>query len=190
MGRYWRRNYLINSRFQLRWALFIAVLGAFIATSFASFLWSSLNDQKGLLAELMRTNENTLGATENVEVLLLNMPETTAKDAAEFRVRFEKQLQSLEDSNQIRANMIEENARLRPYLVAFVVFLFVSLFLLGIFVTHRIAGPMYVIKTQLATYRATGAITPRSLRRGDEFQEVYDELQQALGKTSQGDEKK
>ena len=44
-----------------------------------------------------------------------------------------------------------------------------------------VSGPLYVIKKQLETYRATGRIESRPIRRGDEFQEIYAELVQALG---------
>jgi signal transduction histidine kinase len=49
-------------------------------------------------------------------------------------------------------------------------------FLIGIFISHRIAGPMYKMQNYLINYRAGDIDHPLNFRDGDNFQEVADEL--------------
>ncbi|MBI5508230.1 MAG: hypothetical protein HY903_05705 [Deltaproteobacteria bacterium] len=175
-----RRRYLIDSRFQLRWTALIALGGGFIATLFASFLWISLADQDTLVKSSMAAEQSLRAASDDVSILLLNMPETTAIEAEQLRSHIETQAKSSAESRRLFTEMLEKNERARCALMIFVVLLVLGLFAWGIFVTHRIAGPMFVIKKQLATFRETGSIETRPLRKGDEFHDVYEELRQAL----------
>jgi hypothetical protein len=176
-----RRKYMVNSRFQLRWSLLAAVSGGFIAAFFASWLWMAFDQQTSMLGQLMESDKRMRSATEDIMVLLINMPETTAKDAKALRTKFDTQLERYAESSRVREEMIVRVAGLRPFLIGFVVFLVVFLFVWGLFVTHRIAGPIYVFKSQLVAFREKGAIAERNLREGDEFQDVYEEMQRALG---------
>ncbi len=176
-----RRKYLINARFQLRWTGFIAGVGGIIAALFTVLLWMSLGEQDVLLTDAVAADQKLRSTTEDVAILLLNMPETTAEEAQNLRGRFENQAKSYAGSAEIKQNMLERNVRTRIYLVFFVLLIAASLFVWGIIVTHRIAGPLYVIKAQLHAFRTKNTISPRSLRRHDEFQDVYDELKLTLG---------
>ncbi len=52
----------------------------------------------------------------------------------------------------------------------------ILVFIVSIFMTHKIAGPMYKLKNHLADIRSGDAITPLSFRRGDHFHDVADEV--------------
>ncbi len=56
-------------------------------------------------------------------------------------------------------------------------------FLFFIFLTHKIAGPIYKIKKELQTFRKTHIYTPIILRKGDYFSELSEILN---GLLSQG----
>ena len=49
-------------------------------------------------------------------------------------------------------------------------------FLVSIFMTHKIAGPMYKLKNHLADIRLGEAISPLAFRKGDHFHDVADEV--------------
>lgn len=176
-----RRNYLINPRFQLRWSLLIGTVGGFIAAVLVSMFWVALADHDAVLESAMRAETSLQEAAGDVGVLLLNMPETTPEEAQALRKSLDAQTTSYESSLRAKRELLEHNARLRWRLGGFVVLVIIGLFGWGIIVTHRIAGPMYVIKQQLTAYRSNGSIEPRVLRRGDEFRDVYEELRAALG---------
>jgi hypothetical protein len=176
-----RRIYIINPRFQLRWTLVIALVGGLIATAFSGWLWSALDEHDVLIKASIKADQELRNASEDVAVLLLNMPETTSKEADELHARLDTQGQSSRTSVVAKNALLARNQHMRELLIVFVALIVVALFVWGVFVTHRIAGPLYVIKKQLEAYRSTGTVAPRPIRRHDEFHDLYDELMQALG---------
>lgn len=60
------------------------------------------------------------------------------------------------------------------FLIQFVFILIV--FVVFIFVTHKIAGPMYKLKNHLIDIRHGDPITPINFRNGDHFQDVAEEV--------------
>lgn len=61
---------------------------------------------------------------------------------------------------------------------AFVLFN-VLLFFLGVFITHRMAGPIFVFRRYLLALSEGRVPVIRQLRRGDEFRELHEALQAA-----------
>lgn len=59
------------------------------------------------------------------------------------------------------------------YLAVFVIILIVALFIWGILITHKVAGPIYYISTLLDSITKEKLPSPRPLRKGDEMQEFY-----------------
>jgi len=175
-----RRTYLINPRFQLRWTLLIALTGGLIATAFSTWLWTALDEHDVLIKASIKADQELRSASEDVAVLLLNMPETTAKEADELHARFDTEGRTAQTSIDAKTKLLSRNEHMRLLLVGFVALIFGALVIWGIIVTHRIAGPLYVIKKQLETYRATGTIESRPIRKKDEFHDIYNELVQAL----------
>lgn len=49
-------------------------------------------------------------------------------------------------------------------------------FIIAIFMTHKIAGPMYKLKNHLSDIREGEEITPLEFRRGDHFHDVAEEV--------------
>lgn len=49
-------------------------------------------------------------------------------------------------------------------------------FIVFIFITHKVAGPLYKLKNHLAQIREGKAITPLTFREGDHFQDVAEEV--------------
>jgi methyl-accepting chemotaxis protein len=60
------------------------------------------------------------------------------------------------------------------YLAGFVVVMAVALFFWGIFITHRVAGPIFIISRYLREIGEGEAPRTRPLRRGDELKEFFD----------------
>lgn len=52
----------------------------------------------------------------------------------------------------------------------------ILVFIVSIFMTHKIAGPMYKLKNHLADIRLGDGIAPLTFRRGDHFHDVADEV--------------
>ncbi len=77
-------------------------------------------------------------------------------------------------------------------LIAYLVFIQVVItflvFILFIFFTHKIAGPLYKLKNHLAEIRAGRPISPLTFRDGDYFQDVAEEVSLFLESVAQNQE--
>ena len=87
------------------------------------------------------------------------------------------------DANQrFQANLgksrdIQQNIRIVLYfLIIMTVVQTIVIFSLSISLTHRISGPMYVMSKYLKELREGKDICMRPLRKGDEFQNFYNEF--------------
>lgn len=168
-----RRKRIVDGRFQIRWAMRIAMAGAVTATVFSVLLWRALQAQNAVLRESVEANQAVHEIALDVGVLFLNLPGTTEEEAQQINARLEDSKRGFERS---RRNFIDHLLLQRWIalgLVAFVMVLAGILFAWGILVSHRVAGPMFVIKRTLERFHADGTVESRSLRRGDEFQDVY-----------------
>lgn len=75
------------------------------------------------------------------------------------------------------AQLIETSRKeLIFYLVLIQIVITGLVFLIFIFITHKVAGPIYKLKNHLANIRAGHAITPISFRTGDNFHDLADEV--------------
>ena len=54
------------------------------------------------------------------------------------------------------------------------------LFIFSIFLSHKIAGPMYKLRRHLEEIREGGEVKPIHFRKGDNFQEIADEVNRTL----------
>lgn len=74
----------------------------------------------------------------------------------------------------------EKIAATRNELIIYLVFIQVVItiltFIAFIFITHKIAGPLYKLKNHLASIREGQPITPLTFRGGDHFQDVAEEV--------------
>lgn len=60
------------------------------------------------------------------------------------------------------------------YLIGFVVVMALALFTWGIFMTHRVAGPIFIIARYLGQLGSGQVPQTRPLRKGDELKEFFD----------------
>lgn len=79
---------------------------------------------------------------------------------------------------ELADRLAEDDGRLRMKLVVSWVVLVTALFALGILATHRIVGPLYVVDRYLARIIAGEPVRFRPLRKGDEFQELFERVQE------------
>ncbi len=71
------------------------------------------------------------------------------------------------------------------YLVGFVVVMALVLFIWGIFITHRVAGPIFIISRYLRQLGQGDVPQTRPLRKGDELKEFFDTFSGMLNSLKQ-----
>jgi len=178
--RHKRRRYLIDRRFQLRWALTITLAGGLTAAVLSSLLWLSIDRQNELLAQAIEMDQQLQKESKDAIVLLLNMPGTTATEAKKHKQRFKEISRRTESSSKIKTELMGRNRWLRYWLIGFVIVLTGGLFIWGVYLTHRVAGPLFVIRRHLETLQEEGTVDTRPLRKHDELKHFYRELCEVL----------
>jgi hypothetical protein len=113
-------------------------------------------------------------------VLLANMPDRTEEERQRYTKRFDEIDEQFEASKNTKAQLISGARRVRYYVIIFVALIGACLFVLGIYLTHKIAGPLYVIRRNIERLESEGQVLARPLRKGDEFQEEYNAIRTAL----------
>lgn len=96
------------------------------------------------------------------------------------KVRENSELAGLTDdpamAAQLSAELEAEDRKVLMMLVGLWLLLVVLLGVVGILATHRIVGPIYVVDRYIQRITQGEAVHPRPLRRGDEFQSLYNHV--------------
>ena len=77
---------------------------------------------------------------------------------------------------ELPENILGAKNNLIMYLVFIQLVITLLTFIVFIFITHKIAGPLYKLKNHLAQIREGHPITPLTFRNGDHFHDVAEEV--------------
>jgi flagellar basal body-associated protein FliL len=179
-----RRKYLINPQFQIKWTFIITLVGVISAAVFATLFWLSINRQNALLEQAIESHNQLRDQSQDTLVLLMNMEDRTHTERQKYEKRFYELASKFDKSKEAKQEAIEKNKHSRYYVIAFVLLMGMCLFVWGIFLTHRVAGPLYVIRNLAEKLEKDGYIQPRKLRKRDEFKDVYQAVCDALEKVA------
>jgi len=159
------KNYLLNSKYQLRFTLFMVAIAAVLMYMLA---WGVKNPS---------THEplwpTVVGVSESATKVSVNTIQGLGGD----------------DPAQIRM-LKAQQTELQWILVGTVVVLCAGLFLFGIKMTHKVAGPLHKVGLYLDKVKAGKYDTVYNLRKGDQlmaFFEHFKEAHTALRKTQEKD---
>ncbi len=175
-----RRNYLVNPRFQIKWTLIITFVGVISAGLFASVLWVSIDNQTSLLSKLDEFDKRGIEYHQELMVQLLNQPDRSDQERERYEKNFNVAKEDLTGRKVTRDQLMGLNIQLKYYIVIFVLLIGLGLFIWGIFLTHRVAGPLFVLQKVLENFEESGQLGARPLRKGDEFQETYQAMVECL----------
>lgn len=181
------RNFLLDPRFQLKYASLIALTGGLVFGVMGGLFYSQVR----VSSELTAIDETRV---QPVAVPAANSDPTPNEGAPSGVVIEAELIEPVGDlpppveptptdggfEAELAAQLAEDDASLMWTLVGSWVVLVLMLFVLGILVTHRIVGPLYVVDRNLARLMAGEPVRPRPLRRGDEFVALFERVA-ALG---------
>ncbi len=185
-----RKKYLINTKFQIKWTLIISLIGTICAGLFAAGAWYSINQQNEIIIRAIKTDDKLRNESQEVMIQLLNMPDRTDKEKEGYERRFYELKADFEKSKDDKSAVMAANRRARYIMIGFVAVIGIFLFLWGIVLTHRVAGPLYVIKSTLKRLAETGDLDTRPLRQKDEFKDIYHDIRESLEQISSDQETK
>ncbi len=93
-------------------------------------------------------------------------------------VQMDPNLSSMTDI--IKEKLAAEDSKIMLYLIAFVVAIFLSLVIWGILITHRIAGPIFIISRYVDSIADGKIPETRPLRKKDELKEFFDKFSRMI----------
>jgi hypothetical protein len=169
------RNYLLDSRFQLKYTGFLVLVAVVISGAMGAVLYqttvavvaesSALVEESKKVSEVSRMNVRDL-ASDSPELLTEFNHEADAHDRA------------IADQ---QASLIRGQQRMILSLVGGLALMVVLIGLLGIYFTHKVAGPVYKM-TRLLKQVGEGNLQIESrLRKGDELKDFFDTFTHMVG---------
>jgi nitrogen fixation/metabolism regulation signal transduction histidine kinase len=194
-GRHQRRlkNYLLDRKFQLKYAAYFAAIALVLSAVLGWVLWSTARE---LIAQSRQNVESGRAVVEEghkvsrvVEMNIVRDPDYGGDPALlqAFREGDRKYTERLElEQKGLERQALELERQYRRVALVLLVTLglFVALVALaGILVTHRVAGPVHKMKRLMADVTEGQLREPGRLRRGDElvdFFSAFDGMVRAL----------
>ncbi len=185
------RNYLLDRHFQLKYANFAAGIALVISVLFGLLLWQASESTLGQSRAAVELGEEVLAESRKVsEVVAMNIAKDPVysadpalrqafeADAAEQSARLGSQQQRLLAH---ATALSQQRTQFALLLVGVLVSLVVALWLAGIVITHRVAGPVYKMKRQIRAVRDGNLSVPSPLRKGDELKDFFDTFNEMVG---------
>lgn len=208
-GRHQRRlrNYLLNSRFQLKYTGYLVGITALLSVCLGAILWrtseagiaqshKAVQQGEQVVARGREVLKESQKVSAVVQMNIVRDPvygenpallEAFQSDAAAQDSRLLTQQRALEQqSSELKKQAADLAAQQRTMLVTLCVVLTLLVVLTGcagIVVTHKVAGPIYKMKRQLRDVGKGRLSIPTPLRRGDEltdFFQAFDSMVRSL----------
>ena len=199
-GRHQRKlkNYLLDPHFQLKYTAYLVAIAVALGGSLAIVLWQTgdavvAQAQKNVAQgqRVVVLGREVVGESRKVsEVVKMNIVKdpvyqdnpalleafsTDAKKQDERLKDQEAQLVSQAESLKTETNSLKAfQSRMMLALLGMLVLLIVGIFVVGIMVTHKVAGPIFKMKRMIKDVGEGRLRIPGKLRKGDELVHFFD----------------
>jgi len=165
------KNYLLDAPFQLKYTAYLVGVALVISVVLGVFLWRTSGK---VVQESNQVAEESKKVSDVVKMSMKDDP--IYGDNPELMKSFNES--SADSDNKVQQQQEKVVAQQRQMLEAVVgglSLLVVLIGLLGIYITHKVAGPVFKMK-QLLKQVAQGKLNfpRRGLRKGDELQHFFD----------------
>ena len=169
-GKYKRsvKNYLIDSRFQLKYTSMIVFVTLVISGIMGGFLWKT---SRAVIAESQGLVNESKKVSEVSKMNIKNLGYDDPQFLGEFSKESEDYDKKLEDQQQALAR--QQNTMLYS-LVGGLAGMVLLIGLLGIYFTHKVAGPIFKMKRLLLQVGEGKLKFDGRLRKGDELKDFFE----------------
>jgi nitrogen fixation/metabolism regulation signal transduction histidine kinase len=205
-GRHQRKlkNYLLDPHFQLKYSLYLVAIAVVLSGALGAILWSTseqvmVQSQRNVEQgqKVVEFGRKVVAESRKVsEVVKMNIVKDPVYQdnpalLEAFTTDAEKQDQRLKDQEAALVQQAEslktELASLEAFrnkmvvtLCALLVLLVFGIFVAGIIVTHKVAGPIFKMKRQLREVGEGHLRIPGKLRKGDELVHFFDTFERMV----------
>jgi sensor histidine kinase YesM len=164
------KNYLIDSRFQLKYTGMILGLAIVISLFLGVFLWQTSGE---VVQESQKVVEQSKKVSDVVKMSIKDDP--VYGDNPDLAQAFNSA--AAEQDNKImeqQAALVRQQHTMLYTLVSALAVMVFFIGVLGIFITHKVAGPIYKMKLLLRQVADGRLKVQARLRKGDELQDFFD----------------
>jgi nitrate/nitrite-specific signal transduction histidine kinase len=168
------RNYLLDSRFQLKYSGFLVAVALVISGVLGTVVWSTTT---AMVGESQKVIEESKKVSEVSRMNIKDLASDSPDLLAEFNKEADEHDQMI--ANQ-QASMIHRQAVLIESVVGGLTLMVVLIGLLGIYFTHKVAGPVYKMKRLLAKVGQGNLRVDARLRKGDELRDFFEAFTQMV----------
>lgn len=169
-GRYKRsiRNYLIDSRFQLKYTAMIVFVTLAISGALGALLWRT---SRAVIAE----SEQLVNESRKVsEVSMMNI-KNMGYDDPSLLADFQKEADEYDKKlNAKQQSVVKQQNQMLYSIGGGLALMIVLIGLLAIYFTHKVAGPIFKMKRLLNQVGEGKLVFDARLRKGDELQEFFE----------------
>jgi methyl-accepting chemotaxis protein len=168
------RNYLLDSRFQLKYAGFLVAVAVAIAAVMGVVLYqstravvegsSALVEESRKVSDVSRMNVKDLASDADLQAAFARESEAHDRVIAD----------------QQRA-LLQRQKGMLVSLVGGLALMVVAIGLFGIYFTHKVAGPVFKMKRLLRRVGEGNLVVEEQLRKKDELQDFFDAFTRMVG---------
>jgi methyl-accepting chemotaxis protein len=171
-GRYKRsvKNYLIDSRFQLKYTSFIVLIAVAISGVMGGFLYRTSRE---VVAVSQRVVDESKKVSDVVKMTIKDDPiySQNPELAASFAQASTDSDKQIEEQQR---TLIRQQQTMLYSLVGGLALMVILIGMLGIYFTHKVAGPIYKMKMLLRQVGEGKLLFQGRLRKGDELHDFFD----------------
>ncbi|HEX8790680.1 MAG TPA: hypothetical protein VF765_06995 [Polyangiaceae bacterium] len=168
------RNYLLDSRFQLKYSGFLVAVALVISGVLGTVVYSTTTAMVGESQKVIEESKKVSEVSRmNIKDLAADSPDLLA----EFNKEADEHDQMIADQ---QTRLIHRQAVLIESVVGGLTLMVVLIGLLGIYVTHKIAGPVYKMKRLLGQVGQGNLRVDARLRKGDELRDFFEAFQKMV----------
>lgn len=176
------RNYLLDAKFQLRWTGYLIAVALVISAILGVFLYRTSREVTQQSQKVIAQGDALLSESKKNSDLVRMQIKDQYQDAPELAAQFDKDAKDLEKKLEEKHKALEQQAAatnaqqttMITYLVAGLSLLVILIGLLGIFITHKVVGPIYKMKLLLRQVGDGKLNFQGRPRKGDEFQDFFE----------------
>jgi hypothetical protein len=162
------RNYLLDSRFQLKYSGFLVIVAVVISGVMGAVLYETTRAVVGESSALVEESKKVS------EVSRMNIRDL-ASDSPELLTEFNREADAHDKAlTDQQSRLILGQQRMLESLIGGLALMVVLIGLLGIYFTHKVAGPVFKMKKLLKQVGDGHLHVDARLRRGDELVDFFE----------------
>lgn len=176
------RGYLVDPRFQLKYTGLLVGVVLAVVLALGAVIWRTAETAAGHAQVATSQAEKALVESQTSSRITRQNALAQAADSPDLLKMLEEEIaqvdreaeKNLAEVKQRGVDIEAQRQRMMQLLVGSAIALVVLLSALGIFITHRIVGPVFKLKRLLRQVGTSRLGVKERLRKGDELEDLFD----------------